>query len=1573
MTGAAFFVQSIALHSQTGGAAHLKGRSVSSIALSTSLFITFGLSPAVSDATATTVPSVSAAGTSNTSVLFNVYENGTNYGQNVYVVGSIPQLGNWNPSNAVGPFSGQQYPLWTDTLGLPPGTAFQYKYLVKPGFGGQSVTWGTGPNFFYQVPTQGTATVTNSFNNTAGTAPPGPSITTSTLPKAAVGQSYTETLQAFDDGLQPYTWTVAGGALPAGLSLSADGTISGTATAVAADTFTVQVTDAGQGAATKALTLDVYQPPSALSIPAQTLTPATVGVPYTASLTASGGTAPYSWRTVPGSVYSQLPSGLALASDGTLSGTPTTVSQSFIAVEATDASGQTAATDLPFTVNPASIQVSPTSVQAGYNGATLQIAGTGTDFAAGKTTVVLSSSVNGSIDLTPDTTVKSPASLVVSLPTGTAGIGSGSYTLSVATGSSAQQAPFTVAPYTAASTVQWDGVYTSQSTPYLSNPNPAPGSSLTVGFRAYSGNLTHAVLNYYDTAQNKGFSVPMKPSKTWGPYELWTATIPASDGGTLWYRFDLYDHQSFACLTGSGLQTTDTTNGNFPAPVGSFSLSALQVNQGATVTASNPFGNFSSGATTIQFLNNANQTLATVPGLNASFGSVQFTVPGTLASGLYTVAVTTQAKDADGVVNAQLSESTLLAVGSGNYWFDALKHDSFHSFYRSPFGAVTAGTPITLRLRGPVGLSGATLRVWNAGGNTGETDFAMHPVTLPPATIAADTGNHPAHYSWWQATIPGSDVSQLGAMWYQFKVVYQGQTFYYDDNAQQLEGVGQPSASASGPSYQISVYDPTFQTPNWLKHAVIYEIFPDRFFNGNIANDENPATQQGIGTLPNGSQGLVPIQFHNHWGSLPYDPAITANPQSPNYKKELSLRGNGQWNIDFFGGDLRGIIYKLDYLKSLGVNTLYMTPIFQSESNHKYDTGNFYQIDPGFGSMQTWLNLVKAAHTLHMHVILDVAFEDTGSNSAYFNRFGNYASTGAWQQYQNPSVKSLYYNWYQWTGNPANPYNSWWGYNTLPLTNTNSHSYQNFVYGGSNSVAKYWINQGASGWRLDSADNGNFNVGWWSAFRKAVKSVDPNAAIIGEIWNNATNDNGTNWLTGQTFDSVMNYQFRNAVIDFFRGTYNDGNAQHTAVGASGFNQRLMRLYSEYPLPSFYAMMNLVDSQDTMRILTVLENAPSPTGMSAFAQATWQPTPAEKALGVARLKLVSDFQFGFPGNPTIWYGDEAGVTGYKDPLNRKTYPWGHANETLLNHYRKLGMIRDGNPVLQTGQFKPLYANGGVYAFARTITQGRDVFNQPAANASAVVALNNQNQVASLSIPVKGTVADGTQMLNELDNQWFTVQQGHIQITLQPYQGAILVSQPSSPVAYMQNAGGQSYLAWTPMNGATGYRIWMKRSDGQWKLMGERISPTLSEANVTRWRQSAAIQLEVQALYGSKDGKGDQGRQQAGGSSQNSSHGQVAPFLSGTVTIPAANLKMGSVAVKAKKSGVSLSWAGVPFASQYIVYEKAADGSYQRIAILSASGERHKYKLRWTQPGTGVFRVAAANEDSISVSPDATVGT
>ncbi len=739
-------------------------------------------------------------------------------------------------------------------------------------------------------------------------------------------------------------------------------------------------------------------------------------------------------------------------------------------------------------------------------------------------------------------------------------------------------------------------------------------------------------------------------------------------------------------------------------------------------------------------------------------------------------------------------------------------------------------------------------------------------------------------------------------------------------------------------------------TPNWLKHAVIYEIFPDRFFDGNIQLNENPAVQKGVGTNAAGAPALVPIAFHQSWSSLPYDPnVILPAPGSAGYAAAKAIYGDGQWNLDFFGGNLPGITLKLDYLKSLGVNTLYLTPIFEADTNHKYDTGNFKLIDPGFGTLADFRALVKAATARGMHIILDGVFEDTGANSVYFNQFGTYHSVGAWQQHLNPKARSPYWSFYMKDPAYKNPFMTWNGVSTLILTSPTSPAWQRFVFGESdpkapldpakNSVAAYWLHQGISGWRLDSADNANLSPAWWQAFRRAVKRLDPQAAIIGEIWASPVNDNGVDWLTNHTFDSVMNYQLQQALLGFFAGTYNAGNETFIGTDAQGLMQAITGMQKAEPAQSFYAMMNILDSQDTMRALTVLEGAPAPGLASALQEALWQPSAAQAQLGAERLSLLTDVQFTLPGAPTIWYGDEAGLGGYSDPLDRQTYPWGHVNLSVLNHYRELGAMRQSLPALATGTFSPLYAKGQVLAYLRQIRGGHDVFGQPAASGSVITVVNNQGRAATVAIPLAGHGLAGV-VFRDLLTPGAPVLRAKgdlLTVRLAPWQGRLLAAGAgTAPVAWLtQPSQSGMVLTWQAPPGGSGiFTVHLSRPGWQ-----ESVSVHGTSLALTPYLGPAPLTATVSG---------------AGG-------------ISTPVTVPALSLTAPVVTASYSAGVVGLSWPAVAGASAYRVYASTRLGGWRLLATTGAT--------RWHGPSpyTGaVFRVAAQNAGDYEVSAPVATG-
>ncbi|MDW7673344.1 MAG: glycoside hydrolase family 13 protein, partial [Bacillota bacterium] len=586
---------------------------------------------------------------------------------------------------------------------------------------------------------------------------------------------------------------------------------------------------------------------------------------------------------------------------------------------------------------------------------------------------------------------------------------------------------------------------------------------------------------------------------------------------------------------------------------------------------------------------------------------------------------------------------------------DWMLHHSQQELYRSPFGAAACGEEVTLRLKvnSQVTPEKVVVRYWQEilGAHEGQGGSQQEAIMEPVTGLS----KHRMYQV--KLRLPRT----TGLVWYLFKVELSGKTFFYGNNQKGLGGVGQIATSLP-PAYQITVHDPKLTTPSWFKDGVIYQIFVDRFFNG---------CEDGRVLHPKPNSLL-----HAHWDSIPI------------YIRDIRHGEVIRW--DFFGGNLLGVLKKLSYLKELGVSILYLNPIFEAPSNHKYDTADYFKIDPMFGDNEIFHSLCQVAQELGIAVILDGVFSHTGSDSIYFNKEGNYPQLGAYQ-----STESPYYSWYRFSQHPEH-YESWWGIDTLPNVNELNSSYQNFIYQGENSVVKYWMGQGTKGWRLDVVDElpGAFVKG----IRQVMKKADPDSILIGEVWEDASNKESygerRQYLLGYELDSVMNYPFRKSLLDFALGVQD----------AAEVHQVLMSLYENYPLHHFYSAMNLIGSHDVPRTLTLLGEAPDGDTLTVKEMSTFKLSQEQRRLAVTRLKLLTLWQMTFPGVPSIYYGDEAGTEGHGDPLCRKPFPWGQEDQELLNWHKLLIGLRNKLAVLRTGQWIPLVAEGDVYGYLRCIENG-----------------------------------------------------------------------------------------------------------------------------------------------------------------------------------------------------------------------------------------------------------------------------
>lgn len=607
-------------------------------------------------------------------------------------------------------------------------------------------------------------------------------------------------------------------------------------------------------------------------------------------------------------------------------------------------------------------------------------------------------------------------------------------------------------------------------------------------------------------------------------------------------------------------------------------------------------------------------------------------------------------------------------------------HDSHKKFFRDPFGAVCTGTRIRLRIAIPLGtkVESVILRLWNCV--EGEKLIRME---KSDANIV---------YVKYQCEFTAPESG--GLLWYYFIITNEQKTYFYGNNRRQWGGEGDVSMMPP-PSFQITVYDKGVKTPDWFKETILYQIFPDRFHRGNA----------GL-TFPAGKKEAV---FHSNWG----DP--------PMYYKDPDTREIIAY--DFFGGNFAGIKEKLPYLKGLGIGAVYLNPIFQAHSNHRYDTGDYHQVDPVLGTNEEFQELCRdAKENYGIRILLDGVFSHTGSDSRYFNKEGNYHSVGAYQ-----SPESPYYEWYDFKRHPQE-YTSWWGFDTLPNVKEETPSYMDFIIHASNSVLHHWMEAGISGWRLDVVDE--LPEVFLRQFRQELKAIDPEAVLIGEVWEDASNkiSYGTSreYLCGKELDSAMNYPFRDIVIDFLLGN----------AAAEEVASRLMSLYENYPKQNFYAMMNLLGSHDVPRILTVLGELPYHDGMNAVQQAGLRLDEQQYTLGLKRLKMAVVWQMTFPGVPSVYYGDEAGMQGLKDPHNRAAYIWGRENEEIQAWYRRLITLRKEHAAFCRGEWISVVAEKDVYGYVRRISGGRDVFGEEASDDTFLVFLNRSAEEQTVWADVRG---------------------------------------------------------------------------------------------------------------------------------------------------------------------------------------------------------------------------------------------
>ena len=605
-----------------------------------------------------------------------------------------------------------------------------------------------------------------------------------------------------------------------------------------------------------------------------------------------------------------------------------------------------------------------------------------------------------------------------------------------------------------------------------------------------------------------------------------------------------------------------------------------------------------------------------------------------------------------------------------------------------PYGAVPCGAPVTLHVR-PEGWEG----------------FVRCTLLLRQEFSGQDREWELPAEGWdgerqrFSLTFPAPETPEL--CWYAFRFTRA------DGSVRYLDASGWCSEPQH--RWQMTVYDAASPTPGWFGEGLTYQIFPDRFRRSHLPD---------MAKMPWGRR------LHENWDDI------------PDYLPDE----DGEYCRDFFGGDLAGIREKLPYLRELGVETLYLCPIFEASSNHHYNTGDYRRIDPMLGTEEDFRALCAEAHALGIRVILDGVFNHNGKDSRYFNADGRYDTVGAAQSQDSP-----YYPWFHFHPGPTD-YDAWWGIRDLPAVNESAPSYRDFIFEGEDSVIRHWLRAGADGWRLDVADElpDDFIAG----IRQAMDETKPGCLLLGEVWEDGSNkiaySQRRKYLLGGETHCLMNYPFRTAALCYLRGG-----------DAADFRESMETIRENYPAPAFQSAMNFLGTHDTPRVLSLLGEGQTPADKAE--RAAFRLRPEEERLGKERWKLASALLYAFPGSPMLFYGDEAGLQGLEDPFCRGGYPWGREDEDLLAWFRLLGRLRK-RPSLRRGDLTWLHAQGPLLAFRRQ-----------ADGETTAAAFNAGDAEVALTLPWEGREA-----LDLLTGQRFAAWEGRIALCL-PARGAVLLTE------------------------------------------------------------------------------------------------------------------------------------------------------------------------------------------------------
>ena len=742
----------------------------------------------------------------------------------------------------------------------------------------------------------------------------------------------------------------------------------------------------------------------------------------------------------------------------------------------------------------------------------------------------------------------------------------------------------------------------------------------------------------------------------------------------------------------------------------------------------------------------------------------------------------------------EFSEFKLEAAKSVTFYFDPVseiyycnasdqaietenvKYDSKDIEFKNPFGAVATGEDVTFKIQTGEDITSVKLVIKGMEKNNLEMK---------------KDGEAVDGIQKWTVT---TKFSQIGANTYYFAISNGfSVSIYADDDGNY--GTGTVTDLTNIKPYDLIVYKDGYETPDWMKNAVIYQIFPERFYDADESNDKAQIS----------ARGTENYEYVNDWYTLPENPEQEERITKEEYEAAGAFYGDGNWSNEIYGGDLKGITERIDYLKALGVNVIYLNPVFSSISSHRYDTSDYAKIDPILGTLGDFEELVNIAKENNMHVVLDGVFNHVSDDSIYFDRYYKYLEAGTdkvgaypyWAYvYDTMSEKDVsideaqtiakkyfedkygitdfsYTEWFNVTqdtlkdddknevkdsigqraGKAVYGYEGWWGYDSMPvIKSTNGSEYQTGNWGekiigndDKTSVTQYWLEKGSNGWRLDVANEVSDET--WQNFRKSVKALDDDNVIIGEIWTDASK-----YLLGDMYDSVMNYVFRDAVIGFAKG----GSAQDAM-------NTLERIRERYPKEAFYAMMNLVSSHDTSRVLSFLDgigdDREDKTINGAFPR--YETT---SDLAKQRQYLVAFMQFTYAGAPTIYYGDEIGMVGADDPDDRRAFEWGKGNKELVTWYATLAQIRNSYAALRTGTVEPFETGcDNIMSYVR----GDDTDRM-------IVLSNNSSDEQEITIDTENLGVSASELTDLISGSRYTVSDGKVTVTVPALKGVILTN-------------------------------------------------------------------------------------------------------------------------------------------------------------------------------------------------------